>query len=173
MWPESKSSFERKFEMSMKYLTSHAWLGSADSGLSAAPRLPEQALPLPRPESSPQQQDQQPWAWLVSWCSSQVLAVSPSTYSGLRFPSFCSQNKQKTKLSLAHWALTLLGTLQSVVPTFRGWHRWSAKGQHRPATLSASLSTAAHAEQCLEPASLLSLPASTDGEKCTLILNNG
>lgn len=66
--------------------------------------------------------------------------LSPFTYSGLHFPSFSLINKwkkyilkkkkKKKRPSLAHWALTLLGTSQSAALTLQGQQQWPSKGQH-------------------------------------------
>lgn len=167
MWPESKHSFERNFAMPIKYLASCACWGPAESPSSDQhnpPQVPGQALLVP--EGAALSAAEFVMLQLGASC------LSPSTYSGLRFLPFSLPNKQKKKSR--PW-LT------------EPWHYWGRcrtwclpteanasdlQKVHIPPNLPASLSTAAHAEQHLEPVSLLSPPASADGGKCTLILNN-
>lgn len=109
------------------------------------------------------------------WCSSWVLAVSlhPPTQICAPCLSPCQTNKQNKKLVPGSLSSDITGDNTEHGLTLQGQHQWPSEGQHPSTYLSAVLSTHTHTEQHLEPASLLSLPASMDRAKSTLILNNG
>lgn len=76
------------------------------------------------------------------------------------FPIFLLAKQAREKSALAHWALTEMKMRRRVIHQ----HTWPPRGP------PASLSTATHAKQHLQPISPL-LPAAKWAE-CTLILNN-
>lgn len=165
--------------MSIKYLASCSWSSCSHQSFQAqisttASQHSRCAISLPWPESIPMQQESSPEQCWVVMLQLGACCLSPSTYSDLCSLSFPLPNKQtKKKLVLGSLSSDITGDNTEHGLTLQGQHQWPSEGQHPSTNLSAVLSTHTHTEQHLEPASLLSLPASMDRAKSTLILNNG